>query len=103
MSEKIVERQKVASAGDLPPLHVSVEGCTTNNTVLIEFKRGAFYGLQSVKPVLFKYYSPYFNPAHDILDVFAHLILVGCQPYTQATVIELPVFKPNEYFFKNFQ
>jgi hypothetical protein len=31
------------------------------------------------------------------------VILTTCQPYVTADIQELPVFKPNEYFFKNHQ
>jgi len=79
------------------------EGCTTNNTQLITFRRGAFVGLNSIQPVTFKYYSPYFNVSHDVLNVLAHAILIICQPYTTCSINELPVFKPNDYFFKHHQ
>ena len=46
--EKIGERQAIAEKGDLPPLWLGVEGCTTNNTQLITFKKGAFVALRSV-------------------------------------------------------
>jgi len=78
------------------------EGCTTNNTEMIQFRRGAFFGLHSVQPVTFKYYSPFFQPSHDVLDVFSHMILIMCQPYTYCEIRVMPVFKPNEYLF-NFQ
>lgn len=79
------------------------EGCTTNNTQLIQFRRGAFAALHSIQPVTMRYKSPYFNPAHDILDVIAHMILVCAQPYTTCAVRELPVFRPNEFFFSHHQ
>lgn len=79
------------------------EGCTTNNTELITFRRGAFMSLASIQPVTFKYYSPYFNPSHDILDVLSHMLLVCSQPYTTCHVRELPVFRPNDYFFEHHQ
>lgn len=41
--------------------------------------------------------------AHDVLDVFAHMILICSQPYTTCTVKELPVFIPNEWFFQKYQ
>ena len=41
----IVERQKLSGKGRAPPLLMYPEGCTTNNTELITFRKGAFYGL----------------------------------------------------------
>ncbi len=75
------------------------EGCTTNNTELITFRRGAFYGLNSVKPITIKYYSPFFTPTHDILDVFSQGLLLMCQPYMTAHIKEMPLFQPNDYFY----
>lgn len=103
--EKIVidlcKRQEELEKGDAPPLIMFPEGCTTNNTQLIQFRRGAFFGLHSVQPFTFRYYSPYVSLPHDILNPVAHMILCCCQPYSTAVVKELPVFKPNEFFFKN--
>ena len=47
------------------------EGCTTNNTEILTFKKGAFLKLYSVQPFTVKYYSPYMSMAHDILPVFS--------------------------------
>ena len=57
--------------GQSQPLILFPEGCTTNNTELVAFKRGAFFGLNAVKPIALKYYSPFFSPSHDILNVIA--------------------------------
>jgi hypothetical protein len=69
---------------------------------LIHFKRGAFFGLHSVQPLTIKYYSPFFNPSHDVCDVFSQMILLMCQPYITTHIKEFPVFKPNDYFFEHF-
>ena len=36
-----------------------------------------------------------------VLDGLPHYILAGCCPYTSAKRTELPIFRPNEYFWKN--
>jgi 1-acyl-sn-glycerol-3-phosphate acyltransferase len=42
----IEQRQKVIEeTGAYNPLIIFPEGCCTNNTALLPFKRGAFYGL----------------------------------------------------------
>ena len=38
-----------------------------------------------------------------MINPLAHMILAACQPYAAATLKELPVFEPNEYFFQHFQ
>ena len=95
------KKQEECEKGLSRPLILYPEGCTTNNSGLIQFRRGAFFGLHSVQPMTIKYYSPYFNPSHDVIDVLAQAILLMCQPYSTAHIKELPVFKPNEYFFKH--
>jgi hypothetical protein len=79
------------------------EGCTTNNTSIIQFRKGAFFGLCSVQPLVIKYWSPFFRNPHDILNPLAHMILCCSQPFGVATAYELPVFKPNDYFFEHHQ
>lgn len=97
----MIENLHKSEKGEERPLILYPEGCTTNNTELVTFRRGAFFGLTSVQPITINYYSPYFSPTHDILDVFSQALLLMCQPYMTAHIKELPVFKPNEYFFKN--
>ena len=95
------KKQELVDAGKTNPIVLFPEGATTNNTELIQFKRGAFFALCSVRPVTFNYSSRFFQPSHDILNIFVHVILTTCQPYTSIVVHELPVFTPNEYFYKN--
>lgn len=98
--QEINKRQEEVKMGLYPPIILYPEGGTTNNTELLKFKGGAFRGLHSIQPILLKYYSPYMSPSHDIMNVGSHILLIGAQPYTILTVKELPVFEPNEYFFK---
>jgi hypothetical protein len=51
----------------------------------------------------FKYTSQFVSISHDIMDVFAHMILCLCNLWSYAEIKELPVFRPNEYFFKHHQ
>lgn len=97
----IGKRQESIDAGQSNPIVLFPEGATTNNTELIHFKRGAFFALYPVKPITIKYSGLFFNPAHDVLNVVAHALFSACQPITYVTVHELPVFTPNDYFFKN--
>ncbi len=66
--QKIVARQMHSSTGQAQPLIMFPEGCTTNNTSLITFRRGAFFGLWSVQPLTISYDSPYFSCAHDVIN-----------------------------------
>jgi hypothetical protein len=84
----------------MPPLLIYPEGCTTNNTALLQFKKGAFYSLLSVQPISLKYYSPMQNPAHDVMPMFPHFVFLCTALYTTVQIKEYPVFKPNEFFWE---
>ena len=47
--DKIIKRQELAESNtDIEPLIIFPEGGTTNGTVIITFKKGAFVGLKSI-------------------------------------------------------
>ena len=52
------------------------EGTTSNNTNLLKFRKGAFYGEKRVTPVMFKYKEcdvkslGAISPAYDIIEFF---------------------------------
>ena len=85
----------------MPPLLIYPEGCTTNNTSLIQFKKGAFASLLSVQPIAMKYYAAHFNPAHDVMPMFSNFIILSTGFYNNLKIKEYPVFKPNDYFWKH--
>jgi hypothetical protein len=42
------------------------------------------------------------NPAHDVLSIPGHFMFTFSNPYVNLHIKELPVFKPNEYFWKYY-
>lgn len=52
-------------------------------------------------PVIFKYDSPYLDLENSVIHFFAHTLLCATNHYTFLIIKELPVFKPNEYFFEH--
>ena len=44
----IGERQALSDQGLMPPLLIHPEGCTTNSTCLVNFKKGAFVNERNV-------------------------------------------------------
>jgi lysophosphatidylcholine acyltransferase/lyso-PAF acetyltransferase len=46
----VAEQQRLAEQGLKPAICIFPEGATTNGEYLLEFKRGAFLSLHSVKP-----------------------------------------------------
>ena len=91
----------MAEKGLIPPLMIWPEGATSNGKHLIKFKKGAFAGENSIQPFSITYYSKNMHPGHDMMDMFPHFFLFSTTPYVTITVKELPVFRPNEYFWKN--
>ena len=88
--------------GVLPyPLNIYPEGATTNGDYLIEFKKGAFFGLNSVQPLAYKYYSNTINTSHDVITIIPHIVIICWAPYTILHMKQYPTFKPNEYFFEH--
>jgi hypothetical protein len=41
------------------------------------------------------------NPENCVIHFVAQSLLLGTIPYIGMTIKELPVFEPNDYFFKN--
>lgn len=79
------------------------EGGTTNGKFLVKFKKGAFVGLRSIKPILIKYESPTADFEGCIIPLYSNMTLCASNLFCSIKVTELPVFKPNEYFFKHHQ
>ena len=103
MVGQIEKRQIDCENGIYPPLIIYPEGGTSNGTSLITFKKGAFTGLKSIKPMIFKYYSPFLDVENCTIHFAAQSIFLGSVPYASLYIKELPVFKPNDYFFENHQ
>lgn len=87
--------------GLYPPLIIYPEGGTTNGTHLVKFKKGAFFSLRAVSPVVIMYESPFFSYENCVYNFFAQSILCACLGKVSTTTLQLPNFEPNEYFFKH--
>ena len=105
VAQKIAEKQSICEKDPrFDPLIIFPEGGTTNGEYLIKFKKGAFVGEQSVLPSVFKYESLYFGPnLAGAFDMIASVYLSCYVPYSRITKYDLPIFKPNEFFFKHHQ
>lgn len=77
--------------GDLPHITIFPEGATTNNDYLLPFKKGAFAGFRSIKPIVFKYHGR-ISCSNGLLGLFAHFYLMQLAPYYTLQIKELPVF-----------
>ena len=98
------ERQIQAEKGEAMPICIFPEGATSNGTTILKFKRGAFVSERSVKPHYAKYWTMNegVSPCHgDAVSFVAHTYITLHAFFTRYTVYEMPVFEPNEYFWKN--
>ena len=83
---------------------VFAEGGTTNGQNLIKFKKGAFASLKPVKPLVVREWSLVGSATRgDVMGIWhwSFLIPFMCVFYT-AEMLEMPVFEPNEYFWKKY-
>ena len=104
VAEQIQERQRQCEENpDLVPLIIHVEGGTTNGRYLINFKKGAFASLRSIQPVVHKYHSSFQSASSGVLDGLPHYMINGSNFFTTIERVELPVFRPNDYFFEHHQ
>lgn len=78
------------------------EGATTNGEALVYFNKGAFASLRPVQPIVLKYWTlGKIKASQDVLGISNHLNVIGLALAITLRVIELPVFAPNEYFWKH--
>jgi len=84
-------------------LNIFPEGCTTNGTKLAKFKKGAFNSLRPVRLAVITYKTPSwgFSPTTDCLGFINSQILIQMCGFIIVNVDILPVFEPNDYFWKN--
>lgn len=99
----MAERQIKAERGEAMPLCIFPEGATSNGTSILQFQKGAFLTGRAVKPHYSKYWSvTSASPCHgDAISMVAHILVMIHTLYTRYTLYEMPVFKPNEYFWKH--
>ena len=82
-------------------LNLFPEGCTTNGSSMVKFKKGAFFNLRPVRPAVLKYYSPGISPTQDSAGFLYHTLLTTMCIFIRIDLVILPVFAPNDYFWKN--
>ena len=105
LQDDIIERQRLAEKGKAVEMCIHAEGCTTNGK-MIGFKRGAFMGLHSIRPkgIWYNNFGCQTNLSSGIIDYGSHFILAGSGCLFQILeVYEMPIFRPNDYFFETHQ
>ena len=82
------------------------EGATTNGSQLLQFKKGPFGALAPIQPFLASYDQPMEYSASVAGEIYPQLVFFLCcckPPWGTINYAELPVFEPNEYFWKHHQ
>jgi len=85
------------------PLSIFPEGCSTSGEFVIQIKKGAFSTLKAVKPYSAKTWSLTGISANSggTLDFFKLTTVTGMTGFFTYQLQEMPVFEPNEYFWKH--
>jgi 1-acyl-sn-glycerol-3-phosphate acyltransferase len=94
--------RKIQKSESFFPMALFPEGTATNGRTLINFKKGAFGENAVIKPYIIKpSYDPY-PMANSAINIILHMALsftfLKCDLYC----LELPIFAPNEFLFRNF-
>lgn len=99
--QMLIEKQKAIYEGkDKTNFIIFSEGTTSNGTVLLQFKRGAFVSKLPMKPVIIKFDAiNRISLALDVIEMLFHAFIVICELYHPVEMIYLPTFEPNEYLF----
>jgi hypothetical protein len=101
--QQIEARQILGEQGKMPAVTIYPEGCTTNGTCIIKFRKGAFGSLRKVKPYFSKIWTlTGIRPVHgDSISTWAYFGILFGQGFNMYTLYEMPVFEPNEYFWEH--
>ena len=103
--DQLEERQKLFYEGKfLAPLAMFPEGTTTSGRNILKFKKGTFYALLPVKPVIINHYQE----SNYHLSIGAGAAVMSyiknfCHFRESLYVIEMPVIKPTEYMYEKYK
>ena len=103
--DQLEETQKFFYEGKfLAPLAMFPEGTTTSGRNILKFKKGTFYALLPVKPVIINHYQE----SNYHLSIGAGAAVMSyiknfCHFRESLYVIEMPVIKPTEYMYEKYK
>lgn len=100
---EIIEERQIAieQTKKYHPLVLFAEGCTTNGSSLIKFKKGAFSGLKRVTPVVMQYgLESSVSVAFDIIEVLPLSILNLSWGGMKCKIIKLPDIYPTDFMYE---
>lgn len=92
----LMKRQEdIENTGNFNSLSMFVEGCTTNGTALMKFKKGAFVGNRRVKPMLLKYELGTVHQAYVTIELLPLAVMCLSWGCMNVEIIDMPEFEPN--------
>ena len=103
--EQLEERQKLFYEGKfLAPLCLFPEGTTSCGRNILKFKKGTFYALLPVKPVIINHYqeSSYHLSIGAGSAVLSY-IKNFCHFIETLYIIEMPIIRPTEFMFEKYK
>ena len=102
--DQLEERQKLFYEGKfLAPLCLFPEGTTSCGRNILKFKKGTFYALLPVKPVIINHYQE--SSYHLSIGAGAAVLSYiknFCHSIETLYIIEMPIIRPTEFMFKNY-
>ena len=102
--DQLEERQKLFYEGKfLAPLCLFPEGTTSCGRNILKFKKGTFYALLPVKPVIINHYQE--SSYHLSIGAGAAVLSYiknFCHSIETLYIIEMPIIRPTEFIFKNY-
>ena len=105
ITDEIIQRQKDYMEGrPVMPFMIFPEGTTNSGRHLLPFKRGAFNSLLPVKATFIhpNLYDNY-HLGCGSSDVGCNYLMSLSNLYNKVEYVELPIIKPNDYMYKNFE
>ena len=102
--DQLEERQKLFYEGKfLAPLAMFPEGTTTCGRNILKFKKGTFYALLPVKPVIINHYQE----SNYHLSIGAGSAVLSyiknfCHSIEKLYFIEMPIIKPTKFMFERY-
>ena len=76
------------------------EGTTSNGSHILQFKKGAFFGNYSIRPLVHIVPNEAVSPAFDVIPMKEHFFFTLCTMPKVTEVLVLPVFHPNEKLYE---
>ena len=103
--DQLEERQKLFYEGKfLAPLAMFPEGTTTCGRNILKFKKGTFFALLPVKPVIINHYQE----SNYHLSIGAGAAVMSyiknfCHFFETLYLIEMPIIAPTEFMFEKYK